>query len=68
MNRFLQTTGFGSSDYTQRGRIIDRLIVAMEDRKRVLVVYQSVQATEPVEQELGPQGFVWHNGSLYLIA
>ncbi len=68
MNRFLQTTGFGSSDYTQRGRIIDDLIVAMEDRKRVLVVYQSMQATEPVEQELGPQGFLWHNGSLYLIA
>jgi len=68
LNRFLQTSGFGVSDYTQRGRTIDRLILAMEERKRVLVVYQSMQSTEPVEQELGPQGFVWHNGSLYLIA
>lgn len=68
MNRFLKTTGFGTSDYTQRGQMIDRLIMAMEDRKRTLVVYQSMQATEPVEQELGPQGFLWHNGSLYLIA
>ena len=68
MNRLLQTTDFGSSDYTKRGRMIDSLLVAMEDRKRVLVVYQSMQATEPVEQELGPQGFVFHNGSLYVIA
>ncbi len=40
----------------------------MEDRRRVLVSYQSQEATEPIEQELGPQGFIWHNGSLYLIA
>jgi predicted DNA-binding transcriptional regulator YafY len=34
----------------------------------VLVFYQSQESTEPIEQELGPQGFIWHNGSLYLIA
>jgi len=33
-----------------------------------LIVYQSDQATEPVEQEVYPQGFVFHRGSLYLIA
>ena len=68
LNGFLHATGFGRSNYTSRGQMIDRLIVAMEDRKRVLVVYQSMQSTEAVTQELGPQGFIWHNGSLYLVA
>ena len=39
-----------------------------EDRLVSLIVYQSDQATEPVEQEVYPQGFVFHRGSLYLIA
>jgi predicted DNA-binding transcriptional regulator YafY len=68
LSQMLQVSGFGSSDYTRRGCLIDRLLQAMEDKRRVLVVYQSIQAAEPVEQELGPQGFIWHNGSLYLIA
>ncbi len=68
LNRMFRTSGFGIGDYTQRGELIDTLIQAMEERRRVLVVYQSMQSTEPVEQELGPQGLIWHNGSLYLIA
>ncbi|MCA9061812.1 MAG: WYL domain-containing transcriptional regulator [Planctomycetaceae bacterium] len=66
--QIIRISGFGSGDYSKRGRIIDTLLQAMEDKQRVLVVYQSMQATEPVEQELGPQGLIWHNGSLYLIA
>ncbi|MEZ6126726.1 MAG: WYL domain-containing transcriptional regulator [Planctomycetaceae bacterium] len=68
LQAMLRVSGFGVGDYTQRGQLIDTLLQAMEDRRRVLVVYQSMQSTEPVEQELGPQGFIWHNGSLYLIA
>ncbi len=68
LHRMIRITGFGSSDYSKRGQIIDTIIQAMEDKRRVLIVYQSMQATEPVEQELGPQGLIWHNGSLYLIA
>ena len=64
----IRITGFGSGDYSKRGQIIDTIIQAMEDKRRVLIVYQSMQSTEPVEQELGPQGLIWHNGSLYLIA
>ena len=68
MQQVIRISGFGGGDYSKRGQIIDRLLQAMEDRRRVLIVYQSMQATEAVEQELGPQGLIWHNGSLYLIA
>lgn len=61
-------TSVGISDYSDRGAMIDQLMVAIEDRKVTLIVYQSDQATEPVEQEVYPQGFVFHRGSLYLIA
>lgn len=68
LNQTIRVSGFGASDYSRRGKIIDTVLQAMEDRRRVLVVYQSQESTEATEQELGPQGFIWHNGSLYLIA
>ena len=57
-----------ASDYSKRGELIDQLMLAIEDRLISLITYQSDQATEPVEQEVYPQGFVYHRGSLYLIA
>ena len=68
LSRTVAATSQGISDYHQRGELIDRLMVAIEDRRVSLIVYQSDQATEPVEQEVYPQGFVFHRGSLYLIA
>ena len=64
----LHATSVGASDYTQRSQMIDHLMVAIEDKLVTLIVYQSDQSTEPVEQEVYPQGFVFHRGSLYLIA
>ncbi len=64
----LHATSVGASDYSKRGEMIDHLMVAIEDHLISLIVYQSDQATEPVEQEVYPQGFVFHRGSLYLIA
>lgn len=64
----LHSTSVGASDYSHRGEMIDQLMVAIEDRKVTLVVYQSMQATEAVEQELYPLGISHHRGSLYLIA
>ncbi len=58
----------GAGDYQKRGDLIDRLMVAIEDHKVTLIVYQSMQATEPVEQEVYPLGLIHHRGSLYLIA
>ena len=48
--------------------MIDQLLVAIEDHKVTLITYQSMQATEPVEQEVYPLGMIHHRGSLYLIA
>ena len=64
----LHATTVGASDYTKRSELIDRLMVAVEDHLISLIVYQSDRSTEPVEQEVYPQGFVFHRGSLYLIA
>lgn len=64
----LHATTVGASDYTKRGELIDLLMIAIEDRLVSLIVYQSDRLTEPVEQEVYPQGFVYHRGSLYLIA
>jgi predicted DNA-binding transcriptional regulator YafY len=64
----LHATSVGASDYTKRGELIDLLMIAIEDRLVSLIVYQSDRSTEPVEQEVYPQGFVYHRGSLYLIA
>ena len=67
LSRTVAATRQGISDYHQRGELIDRLMVAIEDRRVSLIVYQSDQATEPVEQEVYPQGFVFHRGSLYRV-
>lgn len=64
----IHATAVGASDYTQRGKLIDELMVAIEDRLVTLIVYQSDQATEPVEQEVYPLSLVHHKGSLYLVA
>ena len=61
-------TCIGVSNYQTRGQMIDQLLVAIEDHKVTLITYQSMQATEPVEQEVYPLGMVHHRGSLYLIA
>ncbi len=66
--RSLHTTRIGVSDYSQRWAMIDQLMVAIEDGFVSRITYQSDQATEPAEQDIYPQGFVFHRGSLYLIA
>ena len=50
----IKVTTAGAGNYEQRGQLIDNLMVAIEDRKVALIVYQSMQATEPVEQEVYP--------------
>ena len=62
------STQVGAGNYEERGEMIDQLMIAIEDRNVTLIVYQSMQATEPVEQEVYPLGLVHHRGSLYLIA
>ena len=68
LNAGVLTTQVGTSNYEARGEHVDRLMIAIEDRNVTLIVYQSMQATEPVEQEVYPLGLIHHRGSLYLIA
>jgi proteasome accessory factor B len=57
----------GASDYSRKGELIDRLVMAMEDRRITHITYQSLQATEPVTYDVYPYGLVHHRGSLYLV-
>jgi len=56
----------GASDYSKKGELIDRLVMAMEERRITNITYQSLQATEPVSYSVYPLGMIHHHGSLYL--
>lgn len=64
----LHHTQVGASDYSQQADLIDELLRGVEERKATHLVYQSLQATEPVTYEVHPYGLAYHRGSLYLIA
>jgi predicted DNA-binding transcriptional regulator YafY len=68
LTRVYQQTPLASADYSQHAELIERLLVATEDRKISWIVYQSARATEPVSTEVYPLTLVWHRGSLYLLA
>jgi predicted DNA-binding transcriptional regulator YafY len=59
-------TGFW--DYKAKTDIIDTLTVASEDRKAVMLTYQSQHATEPATRDVYPYGLARHKGSIYLAA
>jgi len=61
-------TNVGGGDYSKQAELIDALMVAIEDRKVAYVAYQSMRNTESVTYDIHPYGFVFHRGSLYLIA
>jgi predicted DNA-binding transcriptional regulator YafY len=64
----IHQTTFGSSDYSSKAVEIDELMVAIEDRRPLIITYQPERSTEPVEYEIYPYGFVYHKGSIYAIA
>jgi predicted DNA-binding transcriptional regulator YafY len=57
-----------TSDYSQHNELIDRLMIAIEDRRFTFITYRSLKATEPVSYDVHPYGLVHHRGSLYLVA
>ena len=61
-------TTVGASDYAQRGDIIDRLMMAAEERKIAFITYRSLRSTEAVTYDVYPYGVIYHRGSLYLVA
>jgi predicted DNA-binding transcriptional regulator YafY len=65
--RFHSTTQ-GHSNYARKAEIIDTLTIAVEDRKAVLLTYQSQHATEPATRDVYPYALTRHKGALYLAA
>jgi len=61
-------TTIGHSDYARQSDVIDRLMIAIEDRRIAFITYQSLNTTEPATRDVYPYGIVYHRGSLYLIA
>lgn len=68
LSKSVIATSPGAGDYQKRGEMIDQLMVATEDRLISQITYQSEQSPEPLKQEICSLGFVYHRGSLYLIA
>lgn len=64
---FFQTIP-GHPDYSDKGDLIDRLMLAIDEHRITFVAYQSERATEPVSLEMYPYGVVYHKGWLYLVA
>jgi predicted DNA-binding transcriptional regulator YafY len=61
-------TTFGTSDYTSKGALLDKIMLGIEDRKAIHILYQSDRATEPAFRDVYPYDLTRHSGSLYLIA
>lgn len=57
----------GVADYSRHAEIIDTLMIGIEDRRVVAVVYRSQRATEPVTYLVHPYGITYHRSSLYLV-
>jgi len=67
MRGLFRETAFGVTDYEAHAQILDRLMVAIEERRVVFIAYRSQRATEPVTYDVHPYRFVRHQGSLYLV-
>ncbi len=56
-------------DYESRAKLIDDLMVAIEERRLTVITYQSLRATEPVTLlDIHPYALVHHKQALYVIA
>jgi predicted DNA-binding transcriptional regulator YafY len=60
-------TMVGRSDYAKKARLIEEIVVGIEDHRAVFITYQSLRATEPVTYDVYPYGLTYHRGSLYLV-
>jgi predicted DNA-binding transcriptional regulator YafY len=60
-------TAFGVTDYSAHAEILDRLMIAIEERRVVFIAYRSQRATEPVTYDVHPYRLLRHQGTLYLV-
>lgn len=56
-------------DYGDKGKLIDDLSLAVEERRLTVITYQSLRTTEPVTlYDVFPYALVHHRNALYVIA
>jgi proteasome accessory factor B len=68
LNGSFHLTTVGFSDYARKGDLIDALTMAIEESRAAHLNYQSDRATEPAFRDVYPYTFIFHKGSLYLVA
>lgn len=66
--RTLHVVRFGAGNYSQRHDLISELMQAISAQQRVELLYRSAQDTQPAPRVVDPTTFLWHFGSLYLLA
>ena len=64
----IHQTAIGLSDYAERAQWIDLLMTAIEDRAIAGIQYQSLKSDTPQAYPVHPLGFIYHEGTLYLVA
>jgi proteasome accessory factor B len=68
MSCFFHPTNVGYSDYSKKARLLDALTIAIEEARAAHLLYQSDRATEPAFRDVYPYTFLYHKGSIYLVA
>ena len=64
----IHLTAPGAGRYSDKAAYLDRLTLAIEDCRVVLLTYRSERSTEPVTREIHPYAWVFHHQSPYLVA
>jgi proteasome accessory factor B len=59
--------GYGASDGTRDGGLVEVLAAALAGRKRVRLQYRKAGATEPTERDVDPYGLFLKRGAWYLV-
>lgn len=70
LDRLLDTfrlTTVGWSDYSEKGDLIDALILGCEENREVLIGYRSLAADEDENYAIRPYELVYHEGTLYVV-
>jgi predicted DNA-binding transcriptional regulator YafY len=68
LSRTWHATSQGAAGYAGQSDLLDRLLLAVSERRQCVMTYRSARSTEPVEHAIHPYGIVQHKGSLYVVA
>ena len=63
----IEHTGFGWGDYSKSADLVDDLNLAIDEKRRMVILYQAVLDNEPSPTKVAPYGLLFNSGSIYLI-